>query len=224
MKRVRIVALEGPKGCGKSTLWAHMASILGSAAVDLPGPLATFKHKSPPGSDYVQRAAGFMLDRLRFVEGLPDGDVVVLADRWVTSNDCFAWCLGASGLYAPKVNVRSLVLAELDALDRLAPQTQTCVIIVDRPDKELDDVARERSVMGGVIYPPDEANSRAYYRGIAGERRADFQCGSSGHTYRCVDTSRYDSPRSLAAGIVTIALDALSIPHRLRYDHTRIPG
>lgn len=216
MKRMRLIALEGPKGCGKSTLATHMATLLNSAAVDLPGAFASFKHRVPQGADCVQRAASFMLDRLRFIEGLPDGDVTVLTDRWVTSNDCFAWCLGQSGLYSPKVNVRSIVLAELDALDRLAPETKTCVLVLDRPDEELDAVARERSIMGGVVYPPDEANSRAYYRGIATDRRGDFQSGSTGYTYLSLATNEYDSPRRLATAATAKALDALSIPHRLR--------
>lgn len=80
----RILVLEGPDGCGKSTHADRLAAALRAESVDA----VAFHHAKPADADPVLAALDYAAQRRRLVLAPPAA--VIVADRWTPST----WCLG----------------------------------------------------------------------------------------------------------------------------------
>lgn len=135
MSAPRIVAIEGTDGCGKTTHAGWLADALCAAGVR-----AIAWHHPPPSVRGVAYEGGpyslalhYALERARFVERLPDVDVVV-ADRWLWSTEVAAY-VGSSDDHMALLNVAR---AEVRGL----PEVST--ILLHAPQEEIERRLRER--------------------------------------------------------------------------------
>ena len=80
----RVLVLEGPDGCGKSTHADRLAAALRAEGVDA----RAFHHAKPADADPVLAALDYAAQRRRLVRNPPAA--VIVADRWALST----WALG----------------------------------------------------------------------------------------------------------------------------------
>lgn len=110
----RILVLEGPDGCGKSTHADRLAAALRAEGVDA----QAFHHAKPATADVVLAALDYAAQRWRLVIAPPAA--VIVADRWTPSS----WALGlALADHTDTLRVggflRYLAIAEDELRDRL---------------------------------------------------------------------------------------------------------
>lgn len=130
MSAPRIVAIEGTDAVGKTTHAHHLALTLrreGMSAVP-------WEHRpADPELGPYARALHYALERARFVERLPDVDVVV-ADRWLWSTEVAAQALGAGD---------AATLRNLARVERLKLPSAH-VILLHAPQEEIERRLRAR--------------------------------------------------------------------------------
>jgi hypothetical protein len=94
----RILALEGPDGCGKSTHADRLAAALRAEGVDA----VAFHHAKPVTDDVVAAALDYARQRHEMVRNTTAA--VIVADRWTPST----WCLGSAMAALLKLEHRNL--------------------------------------------------------------------------------------------------------------------
>lgn len=78
----RVLVLEGPDGCGKSTHADRLAAALRAEGVDA----VAFHHTKPADADPILAALDYAAQRRRLVRKPPAA--VIVADRWALSTRC----------------------------------------------------------------------------------------------------------------------------------------
>lgn len=116
----RILVLEGPDGCGKSTHADRLAAALRAEGVDA----VAFHHTKPADADPVLAALDYAAQRRRLV--LTPPAAVIVADRWSQST----WCLGKAT--EGRSSLCSLAAAESDWVESVALR------LLEAPDDVLD--------------------------------------------------------------------------------------
>lgn len=94
----RILVLEGPGGCGKSTHADRLAAALRAEGHDA----RAFHHAKPATADAVAAALDYARQRQEMVCNQPGA--VIVADRWTPST----WCTGSAMSAVLKLDHRNL--------------------------------------------------------------------------------------------------------------------
>ena len=132
---MKVLVLEGPDGCGKSTHADRLAAALRAEGVDA----VAFHHTKPATADVVLAALDYARQRKEMVHSAPAA--VIVADRWTPST----WCLGSAMAALLKLDHRNIFgltdLAHAEA--RWLPRCDGALLWA--PDPVLDARLKARS-------------------------------------------------------------------------------